>query len=267
MMLYNFEELNRKLDQLGFPEIIGASGFQVIRGVDFEKAYKSGSISFEDDGIFLEYQGKKHRGYMFIKEAFITYQTPIKFPKFHLLKCRTIQEFVSRGNFQHRYEWSNSNVNSLLDKQTRMQYNDINLELCSYCKSAFFEKIKDTQDFFDSLDISEIAEKKIEVDIFGYVKGKEKISKAFREKHNFTCESCSIKLKNNQHKRWWHTHHIDGEKTNNNIQNLRCLCILCHANVDNRHKENFSKGAIPKQIESFKKAYREELLELNNTYF
>ena len=98
-MLYNFKNLDNKLNQLGFPKIQGGSGFQIIRGINFEEAYKSGSISFEDDGIYLEYEGKKYRGYMFIQEAFITYNGgPEKFPKFHLLKCRTIQEFIDRFN-------------------------------------------------------------------------------------------------------------------------------------------------------------------------
>jgi len=130
-MLYSFEKLDSKLDQLGFPKIQGGSGFQIIKGIDFEEAYKSGSISFEDDGIYLEYEGKKYRGYMFIQEAYITYNGgPVKFPKFHLLKCRTIQEFISSGRFKQRYEWSNSDVNNLVDKQTRTKYNDVKLEVC-----------------------------------------------------------------------------------------------------------------------------------------
>ena len=72
-MIYLFDKLGKKLDQLGFPKVQGGSGFKVIKGVDFEEAYKSGSISFEDDGIMLEYEGKKYTGYMFIQEAYITY--------------------------------------------------------------------------------------------------------------------------------------------------------------------------------------------------
>ena len=129
-MLYQFEILDRKLDEWGFPILKGESGFQIIKGIGFEKAYKSGSISFEDDGIYLKYEGKEYRGYMFIQEAYITYNGgPAKFPKFHLLKCRTIQEFIDSGRFKQRYEWSNSDVNNLIDKQTRTKYNDKKLEL------------------------------------------------------------------------------------------------------------------------------------------
>ena len=60
-MIYKFENLQKKLDEWGFPSLIGVSGFQIIKGIDFEKAYKSGSITFEEDGIYLEFEGKKYR--------------------------------------------------------------------------------------------------------------------------------------------------------------------------------------------------------------
>ena len=268
-MLYSFEKLDKKLDQLGFPQIQGSSGFKIkkIKGIDFEKAYKSGSISFEDDGIYLVYEGKKYRGYMFIQEAYITYNGgPVKFPKFHLLKCITIQEFINSGRFKQRYEWSNSDMNNLVDKQTRTKYNDTKLVVCSYCKSDYFDNIHDTQDFFDSLDKTELEEDNIEVDINGYVRDKEKISKDYRNRQNYICEKCSVRPKENLHKRWWHTHHVDGDKTNNGLNNLKCYCIVCHSNVDASHRENFSKGSWLIQIEEFKKEYEDELKRLNNPY-
>lgn len=255
-MLYSFEKLDKKLDQLGFPKVQRTSGFQVIKGIDFEEAYKSGSISFEDDGVYLEYEGKKYRGYMFIKEPWI--DTYGSYPKFHLTKCKVIQEFISTGRFKVRYEWSNSNVNDLIDKTTRNVYEDEVLNYCGYCKKELFDGIKNTEDFFDSLDKTLLEEESIEIDIFGYVRGKEKISKDYRKRQNFTCEKCAVKPKSNLHKRWWHTHHIDGDKTNNSLNNLMCLCIVCHSNIDLRHRENFSKGSSLKQIEYFKKEYSDD---------
>lgn len=266
-MLYAFEKLDRRLDQLGYPKIKGGSGFQIIKGIDFEEAFKNGSISFEEDGIYLQYGDKKYRGYMFIQEAYITYNGgPIKFPKFHLLKCKVIQEFINSGRFKQRYEWSNSDINNLIDKQTRVKYNDVKLEVCAYCKNEYFENISDTKDFFDSLDKTDLESDKIEIDIFGYVRGKEKISRDYRSRKNYTCEKCLVKPKSNLHKRWWHTHHIDGDKTNNTISNLRCLCALCHANVDYKHRENFLKGAMLSQLSFFKKEYKIELQKLKNPY-
>ena len=264
-MLYKFETLENKLDELGFSVYDGESGFRVIKGVDFEEAYKSGSISFEEDGIYLEYKGEKYKGYMFIQEAYITYNdSPAKFPKFHVLKCSTINSFIESGRFNQRYEWSNSDVNNLIDKQTRTKYNDQKLVICGNCKRNYLDEIDNTVDFHDTLDKGKLEENNFEVDIFGYVRGKEKISRDYRNSKDYACEKCSITPKSNMHKRWWHTHHVDGDKTNNKIGNLKCLCIVCHSNVDGRHRENFSKGAMPKQIESFKKEYKEELKQVKN---
>lgn len=263
-MLYQFEKLDKKLDEWGFPSLSRGSGFQIIKGIDFEKAYKSGSISFEDDGIYLEYEGKKYRGYMFIKEPYISrYGT---YPKFHLTRCQTIRQFIEEGKFKIRYEWSNSNVNDLIDKTTREIYKDEVLEYCGYCKQELFNNIQTTEDFFQTLDKSEMEENNIEVDIFGYVRGFERISKAYREKKNYTCESCNISPKETIHRRFWHTHHKDGNKLNNKENNLQCLCILCHSYKDLKHEENFKKNIMKSQLKSFINFYRDELIKIQNPF-
>ena len=258
-MLYDFNSLDKKLDELGFPEIESESGFRLIKGVDFEEAYKSGSIEFEDDGIYLEYQGKKYRGYMFIQEAYITYNGAREnFPKFHLLKCQKIQEFIEAGMFRQRYEWSNSDVNDLIDVQTQIEYKDIKLNVCSFCRSNYLGQVADTKDFFDSLDKKQLEEENVKVDIFGYVPERQKISRAYRQRKGYVCERCSVKPLSSLHKHWWHTHHVDGIKTNNNIENLKCYCIDCHSQVDERHRQNFSSGSRLIQRKRFIKEYGNE---------
>ncbi len=263
MLLYNFELLDKKLDQLGFPKIKVRRKFKPFR-TNLRKAKEADKIEFRDDGIYLTYNGNKYKGYIYMP----TYR--VKFfgtlPRFHLRRCSKIDEHTdSNGNLNPHYQWSNHQTNDITDRDTDEVYLDKNLEYCGYCKEELLG-VKDTQSFWDSLDKSEIEEGDIKVDIFGYVKGKEKISKGYREKQNYTCEKCSIKPKDNLDRRWWHVHHKDGDKINNDLSNLKCLCLLCHSNVDNRHKENFTKGAMPIQIESFKKEYREKLRKLNNPF-
>ncbi|TWO34722.1 hypothetical protein E1J38_002360 [Seonamhaeicola sediminis] len=277
-MLYQFSKLNSKLDSLGFPKIEGGSGFQLIKGVNFEEAFRAGDISFETNGIYLEYEGKKYRGYMFIDLYYVNYNgQPTKYPKFHLVKCKTIQDFIDRGRFNQRYIWSNADMNDITDKQSRTVHKDVVLDLCHNCseklltsdtlfEEGIHEYINDTHDFHDLLDKSETEGEQIEVDIFGYVKGKERISKAYRAKMNYTCENCGIKSKGGMDKRWWHTHHIDGDKTHNDESNLECLCVLCHANKDSRHQENFAVNRMKIEIEHFIKKYRKNLQELGNPY-
>ena len=261
-MLYQFEQLKRKLDQLGYPKIQSGSGFEIIKDIDFKNAYQSGDINLsEKDGIYY----KNQRGYTFIKEAWITRYD--RYPKFHLIKCEKIQEFISDRKYEQRYVWSNSNVNDLIDITTGNRYKNQNLSLCGFCRKELTQSdIKeDTEEFFKSLD-----KRESETDIFGYSKDQEKISKLYRKEQNYTCESCGVQCKDGKslHKKWWHLHHIDGNKTNNEKSNFACLCICCHSE---RHKENFSTPSQKIDIESFVKEYKAELTKLDpsggNLYF
>lgn len=265
--MYKFEKAHKKFDEWGFPSVQSGSGFQVIKGIDFEEAYKNGSISFEDDGVYLEYEGKKYRGYMFIDLYYVSYNGAAeKFPKFHLVKCSVIQEFIDSGRFNQRYIWSNSDVNDVTDKQSKTLYKDKNLELCSRCRSQLLEEVDSTEEFHSLLDKSELENEVIEVDIFGYVKGKERISKAYRLSKDYTCENCGVKPNHFLHRRWWHTHHKDGDKTHNENSNLECLCILCHSKNDARHEENFATNSMKIELKKFLKEYYKTLKDLGNRY-
>src|SRR5690606_36571986 len=104
------------------------------------------------------------------------------------------------------------------------------------------------------------------VDISGYVRGFNRTSKKLREKKNYTCESCGVKPKRPIHRKYWHTHHIDGDKTNNKENNLQCLCILCHCYADLNHEENFDNNRMKIELKSFVNFYRDELIKIQNPY-
>ncbi|MDD3773602.1 MAG: hypothetical protein PHC38_13240 [Weeksellaceae bacterium] len=262
-MLYEFDILDKKMDEWGFPKLQSGSGFKIIR-TDFEEAYKAGNIRFGDDGIYLEHEGKEYRGYMFIKEPWITQYN--SYPKFHLTRCKTIDEFIRSGRFKIRYEWSNSNVNDLIDKTTRQIYKDEVLGYCYNCKQKIFDEIEDTEDFFETLDTEEIEETSHEVDIFGYDRNWQKISREYRKKMDFTCEECGIKIENRADQRFLHTHHKNGDKANNRLSNLQCLCVLCHSHENERHEENFDKNRMRKEIKTFVTKYRQELISVGNIH-
>ena len=55
------------------------------------------------------------------------------------------------------------------------------------------------------------------------------ISRAYREKQNWTCETCGILLSKDLMRRYLHVHHINGLKNENGDANLKAVCIYCHA--------------------------------------
>jgi hypothetical protein len=261
--LYQFEKLSKALDRWGYPQVSFKSGFQVIKGLDFEEAFKAGNIRFEDDGIYLDYDDKSLKGYMFIREPYIEVHN--SYPKFHIVKCQKINDFILKGNFKDRYDFSNSEVNDLTDKTSRKLYKDEKLSLCAYCRKQVRSEIKTTQDFFDLLE-EEYKVDDINVDLFGYTQGWESISRAFKTRKEYSCEDCGIQITKVLDKRFIHTHHVSGDKTDNSEKNLKCLCILCHSNQDENHRQNFQKGSMKKELDIFISNYKAHLAKAGNKY-
>lgn len=265
-MLYDFSKLAQKLTQLGYPEAT-ESGFRSIR-VDFnadafKQAVREGKIKFSEDGIYLTHEGKEWKGYMYMPTYYVEKYN--SFPRFHLTRCDTIEKLFS-GGFGSLYKWSNNELNDIIDKDTNEIHKDQKLQLCSYCQEAIIG-ITDTEDFFKTLETEETQEiLDVQVDIFGYTLDWEKISRAYRKEKDYTCERCGIKIETSYDKRFIHTHHKNGNKLINRKDNLECLCILCHANTDERHEQNFDKKRMQSEVKTFVDKYRQQLKDIGNEY-
>lgn len=254
--LYTFAALSKKLDELGYPPRAVQSGFKVIR-TDFVRALQGDKITFGPDGIYLEHEGISYRGYAFIKEPYISDYN--SYPKFHLTRCITLDQFIAEGNFRKRYEWSNNRTNDLIDFNTRVIYQDVVLDYCQNCRRLLLRSISDTEDFYNSLEEHQQNTAVTEIDIFGYSRDWAKISKAVRQHASYTCSKCSIQITNPLHHRFLHVHHINGNKADNNLPNLQCLCVLCHLSINTQHDANLSSPQNIIQVVSFIKLYRSQL--------
>lgn len=263
MELYDFKKLSEKLDSLNFPEVT-ESRFEIVRK-DFSEEEQKGNITFNDDGIYLNIKGVEHKGYMYIKVADVE---QYGFPKFHISNCQTIIQQQRQNMFHGHYYWSNSNIVDVLQRGTSTIHKDVILDLCGNCrKAAGITGYNHTQGFFDLLDIQDNGPiNDTELDIFGYVKEWQQISKKFRIENEFTCDICSIKIENKFDQRYIQVHHRNGNKLINNRDNLQCLCTLCHSNIDERHITNFQKKISVHEIESFVEKYREILIQIDNPY-
>lgn len=61
----------------------------------------------------------------------------------------------------------------------------------------------------------------------GYTSDFDQVSREYRKSRGFTCERCGTRL--HKHKKLTDTHHKNGDKRDNQDDNLICLCKLCHA--------------------------------------
>jgi hypothetical protein len=263
MELYNFKKLSQKLNFLNFPEVT-ESRFEVVRK-DFSEEEKKGNITFKDDGIYLKINGVEHKGYMYIKVADVK---QYDFPKFHISNCQIITQQQSQNRFHGHYYWSNSNIVDVQQRGTSKIYKDEILQLCAYCRNAArITDYKNTQGFFDLLDLQDNGPvSDAELDMFGYVKEWQQISKKFRIENEFTCDNCTIKIAIRTDQRFIQVHHRNGNKLINSRDNLQCLCTLCHANIDDRHIKNFQKKRSVQEISTFVSKYKDELIELGNPF-
>jgi hypothetical protein len=109
--------------------------------------------------------------------------------------------------------------------------------------------------------------KDIPTNFWGYTHDWDETSKNYRMKKQFTCEDCGIKLNTNLVNGYYlETHHLDGNPKNNDDENLKCLCVICHANFDKFHQENYSRGSARQKLRDFIKLFEDELRQVGNKY-
>ncbi|MCR8666221.1 HNH endonuclease [Aestuariibaculum sp. M13] len=160
-------------------------------------------------------------------------------PRYHVCQCKTREEYSG-------YIYSNAMPVEIYCKDQKKTLEDKkSLPLCANCVSAsqralyaFLAKGKPWFEYvLEYANSDNEMAKKTKRD--GYVKMWKQISEAYRERTGFHCESCRLNLR--EEKYYLEVHHGDYNKTNNAIENLSALCVLCHATVDETHLSKFKK--------------------------
>ena len=275
MNLTKFHKTHEYLDEIGIPRLDKYSNNVIVDRIDFTEQENDGSLEWREDGVYIKIKGKHQRGFMFNKDYLVSEYGN---PKFHLFECSVIKRFIEQGILSRFYFYSNSDLVTVTQRGTKIEYKNQKLSLCSKCSGMLSERnlgyIGNTEDFHNLLDLNdteiENSNEEIETDIFNRPLNWRSISRAYRLEQNYTCEECGFggdDLENNYDKRYIHAHHIDGYALQNTHRsNLKSVCVLCHYNQDEHHKSNFEKPRMKKELDNFINKYKTKLIERNNPY-
>ena len=202
-------------------------------------------VGIAPDGTF-EYLNRKVLVYIRDQSFFPGKDDP-EF-KFHLCECSKLVQMRKAGRF-HKYVVTTNtsgifviNRINYFTKKIVDKHIEKRLNVCKLCLSKLdykgYRKNKaviyrdfDLEEYFNIYKKNLIEELPVhtpETAPFGiYPRDFDEISRQFREMKNWTCEKCKIDLSN--HREFLHTHHKNGNKSDNSTSNLKCLCIRCHA--------------------------------------
>ena len=259
--IYDFSALKSFLINKGFT--IGTRhAYEAIKPEDIKpEDVTNGKMEFRNDGIFVLGSDSKERQVFLYKKDYRMQQ--FGKPRFHICKCEIIDDFIMSGRFRQHYVRANSEPVPVKNIDNRGIKEEVTgLPLCRFCKEIISNvtAINSTQfvELLKSANGDNQDKKKQETNLFGYTRDWEYISKEYREKHNYTCENCGLKIEDDYDKQFMHVHHISGDKTNNNESNLKCLCLYCHAHVDDNHYRRLTRAANKISYYNFVLRYYDE---------
>lgn len=260
--IFDFKPLRDFLVDKGYI-VEKANGYREIRPevIDPMEAIKNGELDVRDDGIYIIDPITKEEQQVYLyKYDYYLHKYGEQVPRYHICRCATILDFMNRGVFDGHYVRANTEIVPVKDKVSLHIEKVSNLPLCRNCiaKIRQYAGIS-SNEFVEILRQArgeeEVEEEVHEVDIFGYTRDWDNISKEYRESHHYTCEECGLQIDDLFDRQYIHVHHIDANKLNNKESNLKCLCLRCHSNVDEIHQKNLTTGANRIIWEAFNAAY------------
>jgi hypothetical protein len=202
-----------------------------------------------DDGT-LAY--KDSRVLLYIRDVTV-YGDQMTEPRFHVSNCSTLSQMRSKRRFNSRYV-----VATRTDGRFRLNYirrnnetkSDVyQLSVCQNCldnlgfngftrvwkKSRKLDAVRGFsldaffQKYPKSLHVEKPKYNEDNAPLNNYTDDFSEIGAAAKQRVQFRCERCGIRLSAASTRKYLHVHHKNADKSDNSEVNLEVLCLYCHA--------------------------------------
>lgn len=261
---FSFEPLNLIKEKMGVPRnVYGVLTVLIdpsrLTEEELKKLTSSSGIDISPDELSILADGtlayKNNRILLYIRDMG-KYE-----PRFHLANCSTLQEMREKKKFDHYVVSANTDgnfkVNIIEANVSRAETR--RLAVCQNCldflglggfSSTWTRKAKtdfvanfNMESFFEkypkSLHFSVPKYNSNTAPLNQYSADFNEVSKKLRASVYWQCQQCGIHLQHPDWRKWLHVHHINGLKNDNSSDNLKAICIECHAQEPNHsHMKN-----------------------------
>ena len=222
--LYIFSGLISWLKRKGY-SVDKTPEWQVIRK-DLTREELSRYVVFTEEAAIYTYKNNHTwKGYVYKKYFSFGKDKP----RMHLYDCSTLINY-GRGE----YVFTNSDTIICYDTSNNNKECQVhNPKMCRHCirvrESIGWETYKDAKDFIKKVYKDKKLTEEYLINKWGYTKDWHHIRYDFVRKHNYKCDKCGIIFDSPLDMQYLNVYHKNGDKSNNNEDNLICMCIKCYS--------------------------------------
>lgn len=256
---YDFEPLNSLKERMGLArEDLGALDVHVgasrLTAAELERLTSQDGLDISSDQLRILDDGtlayKDSRVLLYIRDVSVMGKREWE-PKYHVANCSVLRQMRERKRF-NRYVVATKldgvfNLNIIRGQISTPKI--VPLSVCQCCLDFLsfdgfrlewardrrgravqaFKLDKFFKKYPKSLHHQTPKYTSDNAPLNNYVPGFSDISASIRQAQGYKCEKCGFDCTAKNYRRFLHTHHVDGDKSNNSRLNLKVLCLECHA--------------------------------------